>query len=448
MNYKIISALIITKSPVNTLLRNPLRVLNHMELIDDKLSIGSKYDLLSSGDNSKRFETNMQILDALQRYDINIQETLAELVRTSRGTSLEEFKQRLMRAYTTGVLEFHITDKCDLDCIECHYRDKSNETIPFGYIAPLLSRLQPKAIIVTGGGEPNVYQNEGKNLNDVICEIKRILPKVSLGLINNNTRLVKGPWTKYINWQRSSLDCSNAETYLLLKRRPRYDAVVSNVKELLLKTDIPYVGVGFLYRRENISEISDFLKGWFEWTVTQSEAVKKKFNIQFRPIAPGIDNVAMIRAGLCSLVPEETQGKLEQQVAEVLNAAKKEKNYANFLDFNTNFQTLAGKSLNRLHDIQPFNKCFNALAHRVQRATGEEYQDFLLCNNPELSLGNPLKNGDMDIFRVALLEYYYFNKRGPFCNDASCRQGWVSNTVERYKSGQLQKESSLDDYFF
>ncbi|MEI7941763.1 MAG: hypothetical protein WCH76_01170, partial [Candidatus Riflemargulisbacteria bacterium] len=393
------------------------------------------------------FDTNMNLLDKLQSGDISTVDALGKLSDTNK-VNVKEIMNRLLRVYQTGLLEFHITDACDLDCTECHYRTKGNATIPFSYIGPILARLQPKAITITGGGEPNVYKSEDKNFNDVVLEIRRTLPNAMLGLINNNTKIVTGDWTKHINWQRTSVDTSNPKTYFEIKRRDKYEQVLANVKSLLADSTIPYVGIGFLYRPENVNEISDFLRLWHDWFKTQPLSIQQRFNIQFRPIAAQIDDVSQVRAGNKQFVSKNVQEEFSKQILSVIADTKNNDEFERFIRLNTNFGSMVGKDLNGLHQGKPFANCFNAFAHRVFRSTGEEYPDFLLPNFPKLSMGNTLLNGDEDLYKVALLQFWYFNKRSPFCSAESCRQAWVNNMVEGHIAGDISRDPSLTDSFY
>lgn len=448
MNNKVVS---VEYSPVNTILRNPLRVLNHMDLINDKRVIGMSLGLISTptvlGPRQNSVEENMQMLGRLMNGDISTRQVLKSIADQSQ-LEVQEVMKRLLRVYQTGLVEFHITDACDLDCVECHYRNKGNVTVPFSRIESILRRLNPKAITITGGGEPNVYSSEGKNFSDVVLEMKRVLPNVALGLINNNTKLVEGDWTKHIQWQRSSVDTSNAKTYFKIKRRDKYEQVVENVRSLLTDSSIPYVGIGFLYRPQNVGEITDFLKLWYGWFQKQSATIQDRFNIQFRPIAAQIEEVLAVRDGHKLFVSGEVQSIFNSQIESVLGAIKSDNGFARFIRVNTNFGSMVGKDLNGLHQAKAFANCYNVFAHRVFRSTGEEYPDFLLPNFPNLSMGNTIINGEEDFAKVALLQFWYFNKKSPFCDAEHCRQSWVSNTVEQHLAGNIAKDPSVTDAFF
>ncbi|MBF0552982.1 MAG: hypothetical protein HQK96_00325 [Nitrospirae bacterium] len=427
-------------SPVNNILRNPLRVLNHLYLINRKLQIAGKWSLIWNEDSlnkgSKPIKVRDIVLD-LKENKIDVQSALNGIEKIN-DTEDSDIYHDLLDCYTTGLLEFHPTDKCDLSCIECHYRGKKDDTIPFSQASRLLKGLSPKAITVTGGGEPNVYRSETRNLNDLILEIKQVLPDTNIGLINNNTYIPPGDWTKHIDWQRSSIDASSQDTYLKLKGVDKFNNVIENVKILLHNTNIPFVGIGFLYRKENAHEISHFLESWFTLFRNEPEELKRRFNIQFRPIPPSIESIKS-KVKVDDLT-NKLQNILNREINYVMALSDKDVNFKAFIFNNTNFSSLLSNRDNvnipYLHAPSQFKNCYNALTHRVLRANGDEYPDFLLCNSHDLSLGNTFKNNsDEEKIKISLMQFYFFNRESIYCNPETCRQGWVSKTVEDYYNG-------------
>lgn len=439
-------------SPVSRL-RNPRRVLNHMDLIQRKLNIGRRWGLVSTVKGEPAPAT--EFLADLCEGPSSLRRVLHEIAARS-GIGTDVLCDDLLNCYPTGLLEFHPTDVCDLDCVDCHYRNKGNATVRFSHVADALRKLAPQAITITGGGEPNVYRSEGKKFPALVAEIKKTLPSASLGLINNNSHVPPGDWTEAFEWQRTSIDAATAETFLAIKRRPLFETVVDNVKLLLNKSVIPYVGVGFLFRRENAHEIALFLNQWYDWSVGQPARIQRRFNIQFRPISSDIQDMQSLARSGASYPDDATHATLRGQVVQVQHQIASSPSFGTFVDRHTNFASYFGteRSLDSslfTHSTKPFDHCYNALCHRVLRATGEEYPDFLLCNQPELALGNAL-HGDAgeEMLRVALMEFYFFNRLGPHCNPEECRQGWVSSVVETESGHQRPPTTKIEpiDLFF
>jgi hypothetical protein len=440
-----------TNSPVNNLLRNPYRVLNHIDLINRKLQIAEKWSLNIAQNNSLN-DVIKDILCAVKENSIDIKSALSHISKLKK-ISQYELENDLIECYETGQVEFHITDICDLQCKECHYAAKKAATIPFSKIGTIIKSLNPKAITITGGGEPNTYISEHKNMNDVILKIIEVLPNAKIGLINNNTELPKGEWTKHILWQRSSLDAATKETYLYLKNRDKFLIVKENVISLLKNTLIPYIGIGFLYRDENLHEIFSFLTDWYNWHKMQNDKIQTRFNIQFRPLSPPIE----------SFIEQDNLHEyndlheiLQKQISQIENLASFDKQFNTFLNFNTNYLTLKNRITNLyLHEPNEFKNCYNSLIHRIYRANGDEYPDFLLCNHQEFALGNLLTSSNdntyYEMIKVSLMQFYFFNKLCKFCSGKYCRQSWISKLCEKYNNSQIPEEtlkSIPNNYFF
>ncbi|MDR1338867.1 MAG: hypothetical protein LBK58_02250 [Prevotellaceae bacterium] len=428
-------------SSVHTVMRNKDRVLNHLPLAKRKVDIMKS---LGFHENCSNRQESGRLLKALKTEKIEISDAI-EVIHVSTGMSVDAIRKDLLFCYRTGLLEFHITDVCDLQCIDCHYRQKDNATIPFSSVSDYLKHLNPNAITVTGGGEPNCYHSEGKDLNDLVLLIHDEFPHIQMGLINNNTYLPDGKWYDFLSWQRTSLDAHDVLTYEKIKRKRKYNACIENIYHLL-DSPIPHVGIGFLYRSENIAGMETFLLDWFERWQKMNIAQKEKFNIQFRPISPAIDRV----------FEYDPQNGLERQTAAMVLQIKKHARsheiFNGFLKNQTNFYSIGTNSSSFfLHERKPFVKCYNALLHRVLRSDGNEYPDFLLCNDPSMSLGNVLaaKNADDERIRIALGTFYFYHRLAEqYCHDESCRQCWVSNLIEQHWDSDVNNLNIPDNYFF
>ena len=422
-------------SPVNELLRNKYRVLNHLPLIRRKLAVGRRWQLVDDVDNAAPRHRRVQgVLEGLWKREILIEESL-NAVAAIAGRSADQLEYDLRIAYPTGLLELHPTDACNLDCVDCCYEGDS-ATIPFDTIASLVTALHPAAITVTGGGEPTVYSNQGNGIHELTRILRNAAPTARLGMINNNVVLPAGGWPNHYSWQRTSIDAASAQVYERIKRRASFDKVVANTKHLLLRSRIRDVGIGFLYRQENVDEIAEFLLSWYRWYSTVPASAQDRFNIQFRPISPPIEDADRVLHGNLVFQGDDFATRLRDQIAVVRRCEQADSSFKVFLARRTNFCTLEDWEVRMLppltHRPAPFGKCFNGLIHRVLRATGDEYPDFLLCGFPYQSLGNRLCGAERELLRVSLLQYYYFNCGSPFCNAESCRQGWVSQICEQH----------------
>jgi hypothetical protein len=427
------------ESNINNVQRNRYRVLNHLPLLHKKLEVMDALGLTSKGDYWKE---NRERLKGIMNRQLSARE-MAAVLSAQTGRTVEDVGSLLLSCYRTGLCECHITDVCDPQCINCHYANKSAATLPYPEILDYMAHLRPKSLTVTGGGEPNMYRFQGKTMNDVITGIHALYPDISMGLINNNTHIPEGDWSCYLDWQRSSVDASCRETYFTIKGKDKYEQCVKNVY-LLLNSPIPSVGIGFLYREENLEELCAFTVEWYKRWLEMS-AGKEKFNIQFRPVSPGIESAATAD---CSAL----DARMEKELEKMHGLWKADSSFKTFLEIHTNFFSIYNNhhSSYFTHAKAAFGHCANALLHRVLRSNGDEYPDFLLCNSPSCALGNVLtaENRTDERIKIVLSTFYYYHRLGEYCNPEHCRQGWVSHLVEMYRDKDLTELAIPENHFF
>lgn len=415
---------------VGTLLRNPDRVLHHLPLLGEKRAVIAALGLDAVTSELRGLRSAEGV------------PAFVTMLAGGVGLDVAEVRARLRVLYHTGLLEFHITDVCDLSCIDCHYRNKAKATFPFEGIVERIRLLSPRAITITGGGEPNLYRDHGRTLHDVVCAIKAVDPKIQLGLINNNTHVPNGDWLQHIDWQRSSVDAATPGCYRQIKGWDKYVACVENVRTLL-RSPVPNVGVGFLYRTENIEELPDFLAVWYDEYCALPAEIAEKLNVQFRPISPAIQDAAGCDWG-------DMERRMGRAVEAALARAADDDGFGAFLAEQTNFTSIAGRTSYFNHTACPFDHCQNALLHRVLRADGDEYPDFLLCNFPDRRLGNMSENpGEDERLLIGLRTVFYHLRMDEFCDAANCRQAWVSARIERFwRDGERVENLSLPPSLF
>lgn len=435
-------------SAVNDILRNPYRVFNHQDLISEKLATGKKWGLVGDDSNKTMHLQVFKQLEQLVGGKADVSHIICQISEIA-GKPVADLQADLLKVYKTGLLELHITDRCDLNCIDCYYDHKTGATIEFDAVRAIVELQKPKAVTITGGGEPNVYRSGANDMGDVIEMISTAVPGISVGIINNNTRIVAGSWPRLVQWQRSSVDAGSAQTYLKIKGVDAYETVNNNVKDLLLKADIPYVGVGYLLRSENVHEVSSFLTSWYQWLWQQTDEVQAKFNVQFRTIAPSVNKMEEYRSKK-SFLSTETIVAFKAEMQSIQKQAIEDPEFDLFLKSVTNFYSylpLINSDDPFIHEPKAFKRCYNALIHRVTRANGDEYPDFLLVGRPNYKMGNIITDGIEGQYKTALMQYYFYNRGSEFCSPECCRQSWVNATVENPDAYEKEHRPA-QNYFF
>ena len=352
-----------------------------------------------------------------------------------------------------GVIEFHPSDVCDLNCFCCTYRwavkskSKEGKIFPSSSLSKILE-LDPKAMVIVGGGEPVLYKEGNKTFKDLVSYFVRNKPEMRIGLATNGATIPKGDWMKHISWVRISMDAANENTFIMLKDG-NYNKRMQNILEYL-KSPIKYVGVGFLYSRFNFDEVSDVIKNICDYvSYNFSDQYPQKLNIQFRPTCPiescecpspfYKDNQLLVTPDL-----EPWWGKKVKEVKMKLSELKKDKKMEYFIDNNTNVSDFLVKNKKRKPPC--FHKCYTSLIRWIIRPNGDVYPCVMKASNRGAKIGNILKDSldtlSANAFRFYNLEIGYCN--GP---DECCRfAGGLNKIVEKnlYKT----KYKLTSDPFF
>lgn len=420
-------------SPID-LMRQPQRILNHRKLLQEKVAIGKKYGLIESNDiPPDLLEANLQQIEQLLAGDIQYPEArdtiLSNLSQAELERSKQEFDNDLWKAFRVGLVEFHITDRCDLACKNCFYGSSDNgkgATMPFAEINKL-QLVDPRAVVVTGGGEPTVYNENGNAFSAAMAEIRRAAPQAQIGVQTNGTIVPKGDWSKNVLYLRSSVDADRTETYQVLKNRDYFDRVVANVVDFA-KTGIPFVGVGFLFERQNVDEIPPFIERFYDLVSSQVKQALGKFTIQFRPLGPDLTVLQSVRSEPESYAEGATAEQMENLKLALEDLRRRRPELGPFLDRQTNLDNVWPG--NSGHPLVSFKNCFVSMGYRMVRAGGDNFPCFILVQHQRFCLGNYFgkdpKQEPEAYLRVALCGYHFFNCRSEYCNPEHCRQSRIN----------------------
>ena len=108
-----------------------------------------------------------------------------------------------------GMIELQLTDKCNLNCFHCHFRNKGDKYFDEKWIDLVLNDISPKAISLAGGGEPTLYPD----FNETIYRLKNGKSNPQIGLITNGLFIPQGDWPSLLSWLRISLYSVNDKQY-------------------------------------------------------------------------------------------------------------------------------------------------------------------------------------------------------------------------------------------
>lgn len=343
---------------------------------------------------------------------------------------LREKLVSLIPSIDSDNIEVQLTgsETCNLRCWYCSTRRWGagiNQTQPFFDRDNLhkLKLFHPKAIILSGG-EPTLYHpKDGFGFNEAILEIVKAIPRVKIGLITNGTIFPLGQWKKTCQWVRISLDAGQRSTYKQLKCVDLFDVVIANFHQYLT-TKIPFVGIGFVYQKENFDEIYSLLKYVYS-SVSLSD--RKRVSIQLRPIVYYPDHL-----------PSGSQIDLFGELLE----SETDKRFIQFCLNNTNVSSLFSKK-SVSHQSQ-FSHCYLCRVHKAITSNGDVYPCCLVFKNKEYCLGNLSQNTPQEI---AQKEYEFYDKSPCI---STCRLNQKNEYLEKsIRSGLSLKPAQFTcPYFF
>ena len=361
-----------------------------------------------------------------------------------------------------GVLEFHPTDDCNLECNYCTFKNRDQKnTFPFSGLN-MLEKLQPKAVFIAGGGEPTIYESKGKYFNDLIHRLKEILPQAKLALTTNGQEIPKGDWLQYIDRLRVSIDNSNAEIFNKIKGGDLQKSISSLVH--YLNAGVPNVGAGFVFNKYNIGEIYSFTNLMFEEVFNKAgQSVRNNLNLQFRPTCR-IESCKcpspIYKDDSTIMVYDKTSTEWGDTVKKMIDeiGANSNKGFQKFIKNNTNLNqdtSIKHNNSNPLfhynnHQPLKFDKCYISLARTIVRANGDMYPCVIKASNEINPKSNILKDSAKKIYKDQM---NYFNSKEGYCKGTvECciingRKNDIVMKVLNAPSFEIPEYSKVD-YFF
>jgi MoaA/NifB/PqqE/SkfB family radical SAM enzyme len=424
--------------------RNRNRALNHLGAVSARLQIvqfvRSDRDCLQA--LGRHFEGGLPADDAAEQI----------LDRLNQGAEPFHYSKGMLENWVhRHHLEFHACDRCNLRCSGCTYfQDTAHKpdplSFPFEAMEKLCSTFQPRAITVVGGGEPLLYRSGDQRLGYMVCALGNgdfgCAP--AIGLITNGTLWPPGDprWHRHVEWIRYSLDTATPESYKASKGKDLFERVVDNVFRTLADTDIPQVGVGFLYQPGNIMEAVAVISLFADRIRYECLDQLHRLNVQFRPF-----RVPTGRPSIQERILSDRD--IERAAAKLVEAVDRDSFLKAFVQNNTNIAVnlLCGGA--REH-IRPFAECVFGLAKTVIRADGSLYPCFRMAAQKRAPFycGNILTDAPLEI---ALRELYVAASSVPqLCvpEHDKCLFCVFNNLLEEGLSAGLEPEPELAGRYF
>lgn len=352
-----------------------------------------------------------------------------------------------------GVIEFHPSDICDLNCFYCTYRSAIRSELQEERIFPFrmlgkITELEPKAIVIVGGGEPVLYKDGNRTFCDLVNYLSEHSSDLKLGLATNGTAIPEGEWMKHIQWVRVSVDAAQEKTFLILKDGNYSDRLDSILR--YLEGPIENVGLGFLYNRFNFDEIPTIIENTYEY-VTQNIGLQytRKLNIQFRPTCPieSCDCPSKIYGEASVLMTPDLHEWWKERIRIVYKEIQdlKHKGLDYFINNNTNIYDITIK--NAAVPLSTFRKCYVSLIRWIIRPNGDVYPCVMKASNKGAKIGNILRHSGKDLTNNM---YRFYTLDDGYCAGVTecCRMIGKLNEIVRDNLYTSECHVDIDDPFF
>jgi len=424
--------------------RNLLKPLNHLDFLRRKEIIAELLNLHNLNSPREIFDVNYKLLELHQQSKVSTDKVIevleSQLLSQRIELTANDIRSYLRECATVRHMEFHPSDVCNLKCIGCTYGFDNPETKPAPINFPFdkiykISKLKPKSMVIIGGGEPTLYKSRIDNttywFNDVVKEVRNTNPDIKLALVTNGTVKPEGDWPNYFSWLRISLDAATKETYESFRRGKYFEKVIENFLDYL-DSDVPHIGIGFLFSKYNIHEYVKVAEFVYNKVKEHKPHHLHKVNIQYRPLRrdPRDYNKNFDEA--------VTYEQIEKTAEDIKKLANESKEIENFLRDQTNITAILGGNSHPPHE---FSRCHYSQTFKIVRANGDLRPCFIRVVEPDFLLGN-IVNDSLET--IALNTLYIGAIRKKDCNSHGCRQCHVNYTFEKGLHGELKPSDSLE----
>ena len=354
-----------------------------------------------------------------------------------------------------GMIELQLTDKCNLNCFHCHFREQGDVFFNKEWLKIVTDEVQPKAISLAGGGEPTLYPD----FSETIKFLKNSKSNPDIGLITNGIIIPEGDWVKSISWLRVSLysivnDCYAGKNPIAQK------LVLKNISRYMRMEELNMLGVSLLYYNDNMVDCIKLAYELFKM-LKISGREHERFNLQFKR--------AFTMSDPRNLTIETHQENLNLlPLAETVRLAiaykdmyvRNDRDFGKFLDTCSNYSqierlmygglNLAIEQTNpKLETPANFNNCYAVLENRLITPDGYVYACPSIAENRDTSCAIAHITDDDKAYNENIVKFYRCELK--WCNKRFCRHASHNELVRKYIwQGNLPvyDKAILKDYFF
>lgn len=337
-----------------------------------------------------------------------------------------------LREYSAAAqVELHPSDICNEKCRGCTYGHDDPAIKPPAICFPFsgldsVAHLRPKSIVIVGGGEPLLYKDRetGRRFPEFMERLHGLIPGCRFGLISNGTIFPDGEWYRHFDWIRYSIDAADADTYARVRGRDFFDRVCANLVRLLSLTTTQQINVGFVFSRENIRDAAATALYFFDLVERLCPVALDRLCVEYRPLRRDAKDEDRD-------FPEAvTDGDIAVAETDFRRMASGRPRLAEFLRARTNWEVIRrGNS----HEAVSFGHCGYSSIFRLVRASGEVRPCCMRLADPEFYMGNMLLDSPESISLNLLYNAHYLR---PGCDGPGCKLGRTNQLIEEGLAGR------------
>lgn len=377
------------------------------------------------------------------------------IVDKSTHIALGDKCEELLDVKQAGMIELQLTDKCNLNCFHCHFRNQGDVYFNREWLKLVVEEVKPKAISLAGGGEPTLYPD----FDETIKYLKSGSSKADIGLITNGVFIPKGEWPKRLSWLRVSLYSVVNGSYAG-KSSELQTRVLNNILTYMKMSELDMLGVSLLYYNSNIVECTDLAFELFNLLKKSGRSVDK-FNLQFKRAFVMSDprNLTFeVHEENLKLLP--TRSSVELAIERICQLTESNSEFGLFLERCSNYgqfeKLLSGSLENAIKQTDPtikthtkISKCYAVLENRLITPDGYVYACPTIAENRDTSAALGHITDDSRAFFESVCKYH--DCASEWCSERFCKHSAHNRLVKEFlSSGEMPQydEEIFKDYFF
>ncbi len=425
------------------------RIANHSPLFAFKAMHAGQIGLL----NRNGLTTTAQEFLAGEASEADL---LSELAGHT-GLGPDAVRAELLRLLRMGMVEFHPTDQCNCDCSGCVFslsaevHSLQRRVFPFSEL-DIIRHLQPKSMILVGGGEPTIYRDGPYRFGHLVEKLSQCMPGIRYGLVTNGVIVPDNVNWHAFDWVRISLGAMDCDSYAKRKGVDRFADVLENALRYL-RNPIPSIVFNYMINRNTFDQCLDFVRFIYSYVNKHVPQHIRKCSIHFRALIfpPNLtrqSNRTVASEGL-DVSPEQIEEFQRRMIGERLSSDE-----ADFIVSQTNLEDCLQGT--RSHNPAPFSYCSQAMLFGQIRANGDVQPCNVRSDDAVVRLGDLRSQESLTRMAVKQFQVFFKQIEDDLCDASNCRRHGKNRCLTDMQTGidlcglslrtRMQKKDLLAEY--